>query len=128
MADEALTEEVLRQKFNEGYDKAAKAYRKRPNILVCGYTGSGKSSLIKAAKAYFRSGKTLSKEALREEFLKSKKEEAIAKPCHLGGLGQTALPKRTKRVGRVAPTRRIRRGFAIASEGKDRKWEPVDAD
>ena len=48
MADEALTEEVLRQKFNEGYDKAAKAYRKRPNILVCGYTGSGKSSLIKA--------------------------------------------------------------------------------
>ena len=41
--------------------------------------------------------------------------EAITKPCHLGGLGQTALPNRTKRVGRVAPTRRIRRGFAIAS-------------
>ena len=30
--------------------------------------------LGKTAKAYFRSGKTLSKEALREEFLKSKKE------------------------------------------------------
>lgn len=30
--------------------------------------------LGKAAKAYFRSGKTLSKEALRDEFLKSKKE------------------------------------------------------
>lgn len=48
MAKEELTEEALKQKFNEEYDKAAKAYRKRPNILVCGYTGSGKSSLIKA--------------------------------------------------------------------------------
>lgn len=33
-----------------------------------------KSVVAAAAKAYFRSGKTLSKEALRDEFLKSKKE------------------------------------------------------
>ncbi len=48
MANETLTEEVLKQKFTDEYDKASKIYRKRPNILVCGYTGSGKSSLIKA--------------------------------------------------------------------------------
>ena len=43
-----MSQEELNKKFTEEYDKAAKAYRKRPNILVCGYTGSGKSSLIKA--------------------------------------------------------------------------------
>lgn len=43
-----ISQEELNKKFTEEYDKAAKAYRKRPNILVCGYTGSGKSSLIKA--------------------------------------------------------------------------------
>ena len=48
MANEELSEEALKRKFGEEYDKAAKTYRKRPNILVCGYTGSGKSSLIKA--------------------------------------------------------------------------------
>ena len=43
-----VTEAELRQKFDQEYEKAASQYRKRPNILVCGYTGSGKSSLIKA--------------------------------------------------------------------------------
>lgn len=43
-----ITEEELKAKFNEEYDRAAGTYRKRPNILVCGYTGCGKSSLIKA--------------------------------------------------------------------------------
>ena len=47
MATEMSTAE-LERKFNEEYEKSAKQYRKRPNILVCGYTGSGKSSLIKA--------------------------------------------------------------------------------
>jgi len=35
------------QKFYDAYE-AEKAKRKRPTVLVCGYTGSGKSSLIKA--------------------------------------------------------------------------------
>ena len=47
MSDQPSQEE-LNKKFSEEYDKASKIYRKRPNILVCGYTGSGKSSLIKA--------------------------------------------------------------------------------
>ena len=46
--EKEISQEELNKKFTEEYDKAAKAYRKRPNILVCGYTGSGKSSLIKA--------------------------------------------------------------------------------
>ena len=47
MATEMSTAE-LEKKFKEEYEKSANQYRKRPNILVCGYTGSGKSSLIKA--------------------------------------------------------------------------------
>lgn len=37
----------LQQKFEAAYQAEA-AKNKRPNILVCGYTGAGKSSLIKA--------------------------------------------------------------------------------
>ena len=43
-----MTQAELNKKFTEAYEKTAMDYRKRPNILVCGYTGSGKSSLIKA--------------------------------------------------------------------------------
>lgn len=43
-----MTETELQRKFDEEYQNASLQYRKRPNILVCGYTGSGKSSLIKA--------------------------------------------------------------------------------
>ncbi|MDD3021749.1 MAG: 50S ribosome-binding GTPase [Alphaproteobacteria bacterium] len=34
--------------FNSKYEEARAKFGKRPNILVCGYTGSGKSSLVKA--------------------------------------------------------------------------------
>lgn len=34
--------------FNEKFAEARQMFGKRPNILVCGYTGSGKSSLAKA--------------------------------------------------------------------------------
>lgn len=34
--------------FNMSYEEARAQFGKRPNILVCGYTGSGKSSLIRA--------------------------------------------------------------------------------
>ena len=34
--------------FNSKYEEARARFGKRPNILVCGYTGSGKSSLAKA--------------------------------------------------------------------------------
>ena len=37
-----------KQEFNNKYQEALAKFRKRPNILVCGYTGSGKTSLIKA--------------------------------------------------------------------------------
>ena len=43
-----ITEAELQKKFTEEYKKVSAQYKKRPNILVCGYTGSGKSSLIKA--------------------------------------------------------------------------------
>ncbi len=42
-----MTEEEIKAKFQETYDAELKQHKK-PNILVCGYTGSGKSSLIKA--------------------------------------------------------------------------------
>lgn len=37
-----------KQEFNSKYEEALAKFRKRPNILVCGYTGSGKTSLIRA--------------------------------------------------------------------------------
>ncbi len=39
--------EVIKE-FNEKYKEARGKFGKRPNILVCGYTGSGKTSLVKA--------------------------------------------------------------------------------
>ena len=38
----------VKKEFNSKYEEARKKFGKRPNILVCGYTGSGKSSLVKA--------------------------------------------------------------------------------
>ncbi len=38
----------VKKEFNSKYEEACKRFGKRPNILVCGYTGSGKSSLVKA--------------------------------------------------------------------------------
>ena len=38
----------VKKEFNANYEEARKKFGKRPNILVCGYTGSGKSSLVKA--------------------------------------------------------------------------------
>lgn len=37
-----------KQEFKNKYEEALAQFRKRPNILVCGYTGSGKTSLIQA--------------------------------------------------------------------------------
>ena len=39
-----MTKEELDSKFNQEYEKAKAQYCKKPNILVCGYTGSGKTS------------------------------------------------------------------------------------
>jgi len=38
----------VKKEFNSKYEEARERFGKRPNILVCGYTGSGKSSLVKA--------------------------------------------------------------------------------
>ena len=38
----------VKKEFNNKYEEARERFGKRPNILVCGYTGSGKSSLVKA--------------------------------------------------------------------------------
>ena len=38
----------VKKEFNSKYEEARRRFGKRPNILVCGYTGSGKSSLVKA--------------------------------------------------------------------------------
>ena len=46
--DAMNTDEIISD-FNDKYDTARAQYAgKRPNILLCGYTGSGKSSLAKA--------------------------------------------------------------------------------
>ena len=46
---EILNGKFRRQKeFNNKYEEARQRFGKRLNILVCGYTGSGKSSLDKA--------------------------------------------------------------------------------
>ena len=37
----------VRKEFNSKYEEARERFGKRPNILICGYTGSGKSSLAK---------------------------------------------------------------------------------
>ena len=37
-----------KKEFNSKYEQARERFGKRPNILICGYTGSGKSSLAKA--------------------------------------------------------------------------------
>ena len=48
MAGEMTNDEIT-EKINQAFDKAREESRQqRPNILICGYTGSGKSSLIKA--------------------------------------------------------------------------------
>lgn len=36
-----------KQAFNDQFEEARKEFGKRPNILICGYTGSGKSSLAR---------------------------------------------------------------------------------
>lgn len=38
----------VKKEFNSKYEEERARFGKRPNILVCGYTGSGKSSLVKA--------------------------------------------------------------------------------
>ena len=38
----------VKKEFNSKYEEARARFGKRPNILICGYTGSGKSSLVKA--------------------------------------------------------------------------------
>lgn len=38
----------FKKDFNSKFAEARKQFGKRPNILVCGYTGSGKSSLLRA--------------------------------------------------------------------------------
>lgn len=43
-----MDESEVVNEFNEKYKEARGKFGKRPNILVCGYTGSGKTSLVKA--------------------------------------------------------------------------------
>ena len=43
-----------KKEFNSKYEEARERFGKRPNILVCGYTGSGKSSLVKARVRWSR--------------------------------------------------------------------------
>ena len=46
--DNAMDETDVITEFNSKYEEARVRFGKRPNILVCGYTGSGKTSLTKA--------------------------------------------------------------------------------
>ncbi|MBQ7649987.1 MAG: hypothetical protein IJS15_03460 [Victivallales bacterium] len=43
-----MDESDVIKEFNSKYEEARVQFGKRPNILVCGYTGSGKTSLTKA--------------------------------------------------------------------------------
>lgn len=44
----AMDESEVVKEFKDKYNEARGQFGKRPNILVCGYTGSGKTSLVKA--------------------------------------------------------------------------------
>jgi len=44
----AIDDYDFKEDFNSKFAEARKQFGKRPNILVCGYTGSGKSSLVRA--------------------------------------------------------------------------------
>ena len=46
--DKTMDESDVIKEFNSKYEEARVHFGKRPNILVCGYTGSGKTSLTKA--------------------------------------------------------------------------------
>ena len=46
--DNIMEESDVINEFNDKYEEARTRFGKRPNILVCGYTGSGKTSLTKA--------------------------------------------------------------------------------
>ena len=43
-----MSNESVNQQLEKEIEKARQEMGKRPNILICGYTGSGKSSLTKA--------------------------------------------------------------------------------
>ncbi|MCQ2352042.1 MAG: hypothetical protein MJ033_01010 [Victivallaceae bacterium] len=43
-----MEEDDPKKVFNEKLKEACKEFNKRPNVLVCGYTGAGKTSLAKA--------------------------------------------------------------------------------
>lgn len=46
--ENAMDESDVIKDFNKKYEEACAKFGKRPNILVCGYTGSGKTSLTRA--------------------------------------------------------------------------------
>ena len=46
--DKTMDESDVINEFNSKFEEARVQFGKRPNILVCGYTGSGKTSLTKA--------------------------------------------------------------------------------
>ena len=46
--DNAMKESDVINEFNHKYEEARAHFGKRPNILICGYTGSGKTSLARA--------------------------------------------------------------------------------
>ncbi len=46
--ENAMDESDVIKDFNNKYEEACAKFGKRPNILVCGYTGSGKTSLTRA--------------------------------------------------------------------------------
>ncbi|MBP1582808.1 MAG: hypothetical protein J6866_02530 [Victivallales bacterium] len=46
--DKTMDETEVIKDFNNKYEEARARFGKRPNILICGYTGSGKTSLARA--------------------------------------------------------------------------------